>query len=132
MLVFPVELKNLEDTRAGALKAFLGGGVPGRGRGDGAQSRERFVEAGEQGALAVEQGRIGGALVETKKTVLLERTLVKVVAELLMALEGFRLSHGVEEGFGGEAFAVFGGVGLPWREVRPVVVSKRPATSRLV
>lgn len=132
MLVFPVELKNLEDARAGALEAFLGGGVPRGGRGDGAQSRERFVEAGEQRALAVEQGRIGRALMEAKKPVFLERALVQVVAELLMLVEGFRLSHGVEEEVGGEISAVFVGVGLLWRDVRPVAVSKRPATSRLV
>jgi hypothetical protein len=57
---------------------------------------------------------------------------VQVVAELLMLVEGFRLSHGVEEEVGGEISAVFVGVGLLWRDVRPVAVSKRPATSRLV
>ena len=63
LLVFAVELEDLEDLGAGLLEGLGVGGTGGFAPGNLPEGGEGLVQPGEEGALAVEQGAVGGAAV---------------------------------------------------------------------
>ena len=99
LLVFAIEVKDLEQFRAGFLDdpgAFGIGARGGAGVGGvaGLERGEAFVEAREEGAFFLEEGRVGDALVLFQEAVFFEGELVEFVTKGLVMAKGFRGRHG--------------------------------------
>ena len=90
LLVFLVELENLENAGAGALQQVACIRIADTARRHGAQGLERGIELFHERALALDH--LGGRrkLVLAEKTIFLERALVQLVTKLLVLLQGFR------------------------------------------
>lgn len=93
MLVFFVELEDLENAGASVLEQITRlrfADTTGWNRPEG---RQRLVEFDQQGALPIDQLRGQRTLVLAKKAIFFEGALVQLVTELLVLLQGFGRSH---------------------------------------
>ena len=102
LFVLAVQVEDLEESGAGFLDDLRAGGIGARGRagrGGGAggvsgfDGGKAFVEAREEGAFFLEEGRVGDSLVLFQEAIFLEGELVELVTEVLMMTEGFRWRH---------------------------------------
>jgi hypothetical protein len=86
LLVFFVELEDLQNARTGVFEQITRLRFPDTTCGNRPQGRQRLVEFDEQRALPVNQLRGQRTLVLTKKAIFFEGALVQLVTELLVLL----------------------------------------------
>ncbi len=88
-----LDLQGLQNPRAGLVQRGFDVRQPGVGFGRGAQGRQRGVKLVRQGPLAFQQQGVRRSLVLLQEPVLLQRELVKLVANPLVLLQRFQESH---------------------------------------
>ena len=94
LLVFLVELQNLENARPGLVQSRAKVCAVGTVPRDRPKGREGFVQSGEQPFFSLLDALIWNSPMLLKKTVLLESQLVQFVTEILVLLESLHGRHG--------------------------------------
>lgn len=94
LLVVLFDLQDLENARPRRLERRLGLRVPHLRLGRGAQRRQGLVEAGRRRPLALKERRVRNPPVLLQEAILLQRQLVKLVADGLVLLQRFQKCHG--------------------------------------
>lgn len=95
LLVFPIKLQNLKNPGPTLLERRPGLGIARRRGGQDPEGVEGSLEAGKQTALALEKGVVGRSLIFPEEAVLVERELMKFVADFMVLGEGGEGGHGV-------------------------------------